>query len=72
MRRLFLQLAYLSFALLLASCGHNVLTNYEVKGLDVSIPIFGYPFGVRVGVVKANQNLLRGDSSYAIHSSARD
>jgi len=58
----------ITLVLLLTSCGHNVLTNYEVKGLDLSVPIFGYPFGVRIGVVKANQNLLRGDSTYTIHS----
>ncbi len=50
----------LIFLLLLTSCGHNVLTNYEVKGIDLSIPICGYPFGLKLGVVKANQNLLRG------------
>jgi len=58
----------ITLVLLLTSCGHNVLTNYEVKGLDLSVPIFGYPFGLRMGIVKANQNLLRGDSSYTIHS----
>jgi hypothetical protein len=54
---------------MLVGCGHNVLTNYEVKGVDASIPIFGYPFGFRLGYVKANQNLIRGNSAYTIHSS---
>ena len=60
----------LAMTALLAGCGHNILTNYEVRGVDASIPVLGYPFGIRLGYVKANQNFIRGGSSYAIHTSA--
>ena len=54
--------------ILLTGCGHNILTNYEVKGIDVTIPLFGYPFGLRVGMVNANTNMLRGNSTYSFHT----
>jgi len=58
----------IALSLLLSSCGHNVMTNYSVKGVDLSVPIFGYPFGLRMGVVQANQNMLRGNATYTMHS----
>lgn len=55
-------------ALFLVGCGHNILTNYRVKGLDVTFPIFGYPFGFRLGEVTANSNFIRGNATYTSHS----
>ena len=54
--------------ILLTGCGHNILTNYDVAGLDVTIPLFGYPFGLRIGKVNANTNMLRGNSTYSFHT----
>lgn len=59
---------FIPFVLLLTGCGHNVLTNYEVEGLDLSVPIFGYPFGIRIGSVKVNSNLIRGNAAYSSHA----
>ena len=63
---------YLFFAListlLLTGCGHNMLVDYKVKGLDLSVPLFGYPFGIRLGEVTMNSNVIRGNSTYSAHS----
>ena len=53
---------------LAASCGHNMLVDYKVKGVDLSIPLFGYPFGIRLGEVTMNSNVIRGNSTYSAHS----
>lgn len=53
---------------LFSSCGHNMLTDYKVKGLDLSIPIMGYPFGIRLGETSMNFNVVRGNASYSSHA----
>ena len=63
-----MRLLLIASILLLTGCGHNVMTNYSVKGVDLSVPIFGYPFGMRIGIVQANQNMMRGNASYTMHS----
>lgn len=56
------------FSLILTGCGHNILTNYKVKGIDISIPIGGYPFGIKIGVVEVNSNMVRGNATYSAHN----
>lgn len=59
----------LSIMLLFATgCGHNILTDYEVKGIDLSIPIGGYPFGVKIGIVRVNSNMVRGNATYSANT----
>jgi hypothetical protein len=67
MKKLYVLILLLVFV---TSCGHNVLSDYKVKGVDLSIPIFGYPFGVRIGSVEVNSNMIRGNSSYSLHNNS--
>ena len=47
-----------------------MLTDYKVKGLDLSIPIMGYPFGIRFGETTMNFNVVRGNASYTSHANS--
>ena len=61
-------LTAVAIALALVGCGHNIVSDCQTVGLDLSFPIFGYPFGVRLGKVKTSTNCLRGNAAYMSQS----
>lgn len=68
MKKALLSLCCVVALLLTTSCGTSVFTNIKTIGLDATIPIYGIPVGIRIGVIELDAAALRGNSTYTSKS----